>query len=369
MNGPEFDDLTEKLEKLDPYIRASYHKFLELNQDVLAWTMAVDGLFLFDFLCRSGIDKDFLKSSEHLKFLADSSRRKQAEDAIMRDVMMLENQMPIFVLEKLLTLEYPGNGKIVKESFQQILKERECRVEIPDDIFIEENEDVQGMKNQNFNAKAKKGFFRISEIRTANSVAMSFLECVGNNPVTGQMMKPHVELIIGLMELPVSDMTSSLSAARAKPPVTSQNPTTTSLSKASIKFNTTDYIKSIHFDKGTAMFFLPIIKLGVNSEVINRNLIAYETMANMSSLMFARYIELMDGIIDTEDDVKLLVKNKIIVSVRTRISSRRGTRARAYAARLGSVHLPGDARRTHLRRSRHLPFYDPKIKGRQVTRV
>ncbi|PKI68954.1 hypothetical protein CRG98_010634 [Punica granatum] len=30
--------------------------------------------------------------------------------------------------------------------------------------------------------------------------------------------------------------------------------------------------------------------------------------------------------------------------------------ARAYATRLGSVHLPGDARRTHVRMSRHLLF-------------
>ncbi|PKI65185.1 hypothetical protein CRG98_014415 [Punica granatum] len=43
--------------------------------------------------------------------------------------------------------------------------------------------------------------------------------------------------------------------------------------------------------------------------------------------------------------------------------SRRGTRARAYATWLGSVHLPGDARRTHVRRSRHLLFYDPKVEG------
>ncbi|PKI72327.1 hypothetical protein CRG98_007307, partial [Punica granatum] len=51
--------------------------------------------------------------------------------------------------------------------------------------------------------------------------------------------------------------------------------------------------------------------------------------------------------------------------VRTRISSRQGTHACAYATRLGSVHLPGDARRTHVRMSRHLPFYDPKVEGRQ----
>ncbi|PKI65483.1 hypothetical protein CRG98_014141 [Punica granatum] len=43
-------------------------------------------------------------------------------------------------------------------------------------------------------------------------------------------------------------------------------------------------------------------------------------------------------------------------SVRTRISSRRNTHARTYATRLRSVYLPEDARRTHVRRSRHLLF-------------
>ncbi|PKI73579.1 hypothetical protein CRG98_006027 [Punica granatum] len=56
-------------------------------------------------------------------------------------------------------------------------------------------------------------------------------------------------------------------------------------------------------------------------------------------------------------------------TVRTRISSRQSTHARAYETRLGSVHLPGDERRKHVRRSRHLPFYDPKVEGRQVTQV
>ncbi|PKI50337.1 hypothetical protein CRG98_029273 [Punica granatum] len=47
-----------------------------------------------------------------------------------------------------------------------------------------------------------------------------------------------------------------------------------------------------------------------------------------------------------------------------------GARMReAYATWLGSVHLPGEARRTHVRRSHHLSFYDPKVEGRQVTRV
>ncbi|OWM87916.1 putative UPF0481 protein At3g02645 [Punica granatum] len=366
MNGPKFDVLTGKLKRLDPHIRASYRKFLELNQDVLAWTMAVDGLFLFDFLCRNGIKKDFLKSSEHLKFLADSTGRKLAEDAIMRDPMMLENQIPIFVLEKLLTLECPGNWKIVKEIFPQILvgfcerlspikflcsafsvekalksahlldllyniimqKEGECRVEIPDDIFIEEDKEVKFPHESDLN---ERDFYERAD---------RALEIVGSIPLTGHIMKPHVELIRGLMKLPISDVTSSVSAAWAKAPVTSQNliPTATSLSKAGIKFCKTDNIKSIQFDKETAMFFLPMIELGVNSEVIIRNLIAYEAMANMSSLKFAQYIELMDGIIDTEDDVKLLVKNGIIVS-----NLKDGEVAKLFNKMSKSIELPIDS--------------------------
>ncbi|OWM89168.1 hypothetical protein CDL15_Pgr023666 [Punica granatum] len=48
------------------------------------------------------------------------------------------------------------------------------------------------------------------------------------------------------------------------------------------------------------------------------------------------------------------------LGVHTRISSRRGTHAHAYATRLGSVHLPGDARE----KESPLTVYDPKVEGR-----
>ncbi|PKI61056.1 hypothetical protein CRG98_018551 [Punica granatum] len=35
-----------------------------------------------------------------------------------------------------------------------------------------------------------------------------------------------------------------------------------------------------------------------------------------------------------------------------------------FPVELESVHLLGDTRRTHMKRSRHLPFYNPKVKGR-----
>ncbi|PKI59533.1 hypothetical protein CRG98_020061 [Punica granatum] len=57
-------------------------------------------------------------------------------------------------------------------------------------------------------------------------------------------------------------------------------------------------------------------------------------------------------------------------SVRTRILSRRGTHARAYATRLESVHLSEDARRTHVRRSRHYQFTTRRSRaGRDPDRI
>ncbi|XP_061342960.1 putative UPF0481 protein At3g02645 [Gastrolobium bilobum] len=71
-------------------------------------------------------------------------------------------------------------------------------------------------------------------------------------------------------------------------------------------------IKDIHFDKMKGMFYLHVIKLDVNSEVIMRNIVAYEALTQPDSLVFTRYTELMRAIIDTVEDVKLLKKAQII---------------------------------------------------------
>ncbi|KAF5956373.1 hypothetical protein HYC85_003598 [Camellia sinensis] len=68
---------------------------------------------------------------------------------------------------------------------------------------------------------------------------------------------------------------------------------------------------SIKFDKKKKKFYLPHLKLNVNSKVITRNLVAFE--ASISDfLVLGRYTELMNGIIDTAEDAKLLKKKGII---------------------------------------------------------
>ncbi|TKY44984.1 putative UPF0481 protein [Spatholobus suberectus] len=73
-------------------------------------------------------------------------------------------------------------------------------------------------------------------------------------------------------------------------------------------------IMAIEFDKKKGLFYLPVLKLDVNSEVIMRNLVAHEALTKPDFLIFTRYTELMRGIIDTVEDVKLLKNDGIIES-------------------------------------------------------
>ncbi|KAF0897638.1 hypothetical protein E2562_000361 [Oryza meyeriana var. granulata] len=73
-------------------------------------------------------------------------------------------------------------------------------------------------------------------------------------------------------------------------------------------------IAGIAFDAATATLSLPVITVDSNTEVILRNLVAYEAVAVRGPLVLARYTELMNGIIDTGKDVKILRQSGVVVN-------------------------------------------------------
>jgi hypothetical protein len=92
-------------------------------------------------------------------------------------------------------------------------------------------------------------------------------------------------------------------------------PCVTELSKSGVCFApTTGNILSITFDIKAVTLYLPVISLDVNTEVVLRNLVAFEASNASGPLVFTRYTELMNGIIDTEEDVKFLREKGIILN-------------------------------------------------------
>nr|GMN75255.1 hypothetical protein TIFTF001_056824 [Ficus carica] len=101
----KFERLVKLLKQLvASSVRASYNIYLEIEDDVLACVMAIDGLFLFGLLCCYGIDKESLANSISLCHLVKSTGRL-AQETTIQEAMMLENQIPIFVLKFILIIE------------------------------------------------------------------------------------------------------------------------------------------------------------------------------------------------------------------------------------------------------------------------
>ncbi|KAM0879067.1 hypothetical protein ACQ4PT_034473 [Festuca glaucescens] len=90
-------------------------------------------------------------------------------------------------------------------------------------------------------------------------------------------------------------------------------PSVTQLAGCGVRFAPApERMAGIAFDAATVTLTLPVIRLDGNTEVILRNLVAYETAAVRGPLVMARYTELMNGIIDTAKDVKILRECGII---------------------------------------------------------
>ncbi|KAJ7958555.1 Plant protein of unknown function (DUF247) [Quillaja saponaria] len=92
-------------------------------------------------------------------------------------------------------------------------------------------------------------------------------------------------------------------------------PSVRELSKIGVKFQPTKGgLSSIKFDKSLGIFHLPVIQLNNNSDVVLRNLVAYEASAAPAAMVFMRYTELMNEIIDTEEDVKILRAAGVLIN-------------------------------------------------------
>ncbi|GAY66945.1 hypothetical protein CUMW_252840 [Citrus unshiu] len=81
-------------------------------------------------------------------------------------------------------------------------------------------------------------------------------------------------------------------------------PSVTEPAKSNVRFlPTVGDISTVSFDAKKAILHLPTISLDVNTEVVLKNVVAYEASSASGPLaLTTRYTELMNGIIDTQED-------------------------------------------------------------------
>ncbi|XP_039173560.1 putative UPF0481 protein At3g02645 [Eucalyptus grandis] len=398
---PAFDRTAGLLQAEEAKIRASYQLHLEVGTDTLKWIMTIDSLFLLDLLYRYKLPNIGIK---------EDSIWDDDPDSTVKDVMMVENQIPTFVLRKIMLQTENSMNEVREneedESIDRKLGEmltRFCKgisplglgkcssseaiqrkhlLDLLYNLILGTTgpEAAQTKKNElrsarfsrlidmsstqtskvteawnelskcSFMKKLKvliKLFFNVvstpASIVTAAwnelskcsfmkklkvsiklffnmiSIPASIVTAAWNELSKFSFMKDlkeRMELIFKIIQLP-RQLIPRCSEYLSNDPFQEivMIPTASKLRSVGIKLSlATGGIKTIAFDKKTATLKLPHIDLDATTEVLLRNLVAYEMISQRGSLILTRYTELMYDIIDTSEDLKLLREASIVLN-------------------------------------------------------
>ncbi|ESR40751.1 hypothetical protein KPL70_020956 [Citrus sinensis] len=371
----KFQYIVDQLKELELKIRACYHKFLNFSNETLAWMMAIDASFLLEFLQIYAVKEAKLSatySSTSMSHLLDYAGTKAAHNTILRDMVMLENQIPLFVLRKMLEVQYSSLEsaddmlqamlmgfceelspfKLMKDMpmidvsecahlldflYDTIVPKVEQKSEISEVVEDQGDDEKPKERYTGGSTYVKKIFGEIWKLLSKlNKGPILFIKkLLVSKPVKFFFKLPFTMLSklpgFSMLAQPIQylifpqdnddkksdDESSHTSNNLNKPPLVEEIiiPSVTELAKSQVHFlPTAGNISTLRFDRKTATLHLPTISFDINTEVILRNLVAYEASNASGPLVFTRYTELMNGIIDTEEDVKLLREKGIILN-------------------------------------------------------
>ncbi|CAK7356977.1 unnamed protein product [Dovyalis caffra] len=356
LRSRNFEHVVEELMKLEQKIRACYHKYFNYNAETLAWMMALDVSFLLEFLQIYSFEDTKMVSTmttSQMSHLLDYTKRKSAHHVLLRDMVMLENQVPLFVLRKVLefqhssaesadhmllsmirglakdlspfkTIELPKSKKILEHShlldilYDIIVPKVEESIEVVfEEVSDQIEADQQESKGFGFDSNSLKEILKEiwNIVSQLNIAPVRLLNNISSSAII--KLKFCWTILSRLLHISNDSENEDSDSSINKPPLVEEItiPSVTHLSNSGFSFiPTKGNISTINFNKEKAAFYLPTISLDLNSEVMFRNLIAYEISNASGPLIFTRYIELMNGIIDTEEDVRLLREKGIIVN-------------------------------------------------------
>lgn len=318
--------LADQLKPLELKIRACFDQSLEIDGETLSWVLLIDGLFLIDLLQNK-------YNNRPLKLPLEIFHGKLwCEFEIVSDMVKLENQMPLFVLKEICPKEpinylapllYQFSASVSPFELPSFNPELECFgfssylpeifdlshhllhfvyfliLLIPDEIAVA-NIFAYSMRMDMDSSSSSSSVDFLSE-------SLNILGSVINIAFI-QQVKETFGLVQRLFRLMGSITKPNL--AKKKTPLI---PSASDLKTAGVTFKSTkNGILKCRFDETTLTLTLPSIHLDGFSQVLLKNLIAFEAMAELNPPCLVKYIALMNGLLRNSKDLKILEKAEIV---------------------------------------------------------
>ncbi|GLJ35843.1 hypothetical protein SUGI_0719550 [Cryptomeria japonica] len=347
----KFEAVVEEMKKYDWQIRNCYQKFLDYREEVLAWLMALDASFVLEcmqFYVKRADCTSSQESSQVMRLgrVLDRTCRSATHNSIMRDLMMLENQLPLFLVQKLLEMQLGCQDKAeerlsnlvslvcqewspfmlkMRDSSRLCIKERGHILEVlyysivpaaaMDDTISKKNDDENvSLPDSTCITRGLKALWNV--LYSLKISLVQLLSALSERVLKGRPVQLVTQMSTNLVS---AFETLSIKRKDEKDEETDEErgystveipPTCDELEilsvaelySAGVTVRPTEGdLTTIRFDKTSATLYLPKLRLDSNTEVVLRNLLAFETSAAPGALIFTRY---------TVEDVKAAAKER-----------------------------------------------------------
>ncbi|KAI5355071.1 hypothetical protein L3X38_007966 [Prunus dulcis] len=255
-------DYLEKIKEREGDLRHYYEDTKKFNFAAFVNIILVDAAFVIELLLRNKSEEKFQEE----KLQDDNAwifKKPWVLQNILPDMLMLENQLPFFILEDLynLTGAQTGEPSIIELAyrfFQQAL--------------------------------------RLENLENSPAFRKSFMPPDPKKPL-------HFVDFIRTLHLPKEKKNGGLQGT----------PSMTKLHQAGVKFNvgSSKNLFDMQFKKNTLE--IPKIEIHDYTELTHRNLIAFE-QCHCVDKYISDYVFILDKFVNTPKDVEMLVENRIVVN-------------------------------------------------------
>ncbi|RAL38508.1 hypothetical protein DM860_002486 [Cuscuta australis] len=317
-----------KMASLEALVRASYDKYLDIEGLTVVYSISVDSFYLLDFLGAYG-------PRTESTVLEQPGRRELVED-----VLKLENQIPNFALLEVwnqISLSKP-QGDTDEAMLHSQLFYYFCKAHSPLRLAALRKDRRQKsghlLAHMYYLIVNNRGFEEVeipSQAKRSKigETGIEILKALSELGLGGALIKPLLFAFTAVEVLENSMLTKEIISnnkepkeQEAKRPKIHEIPAASELSKKhkmGFMLLEKQGIKDIKLEslESIPMLHLPEITLEQDSEVVLRNLIAYEaaiaaTTTPESTIELAEYIDLMGDLLQTPQDVALLREKGIV---------------------------------------------------------
>ncbi|KAL2899830.1 hypothetical protein RDABS01_024912, partial [Bienertia sinuspersici] len=324
----EIDEYVKELEKLEAEARSCYAEKVELNKEEFVKMLLIDGCFVVEFLCRklrklAKFEDEAIPYFEKMyAFIINTYKRLNlSQDFILkssrtafevrRDLTLLENQLPYFVLETLFDFTFKSESSSNSNipNFRTIVY---CglRTSIPNITHILTEDEI--IKRIEIEPEATAHF--VSLLKSYCGPVLVKGEGIGS-PFSIQGNRDDDQRVVPMYTGELSEFPCLCNMKTHEIRV----PCAARLAKSGVLFQKMggeEPLLQMSFDEKNGVLKMPVLILWHHTESYFRNIMAYELYnhtANYSqNVSVSDYMCFMDDLINSKEDVAVLVKSGIL---------------------------------------------------------